>query len=119
MLKQRIITALILAPLAVWAILGLSHEMFRGLLMVVAAMAAWEWTRLLGWHSMTSRAVYVFAVLAIIVSLEVQLRNQLDVNAVLLVALCWWLLSLSMIMRYPAGSEFWRNNAFARAIAGI
>jgi len=119
MLKQRIITALILAPLAIWAILGLSHELFRVLMMVLAAMAAWEWSRLAGWQRIPGRIAYVAALLAIILSLEWQLRHQLNVHAILLVALGWWLLSLSMIVRYPAGSDFWRGHASARALAGL
>src|SRR5512139_3774279 len=119
MLKQRIITALILAPLAIWAILGLSHEHFRGLILVVAAMAAWEWSRLVGWHGVFARIAYVLAVIVVIVSLELQLRTQRNLDAVLLIALCWWLLSLSMVARYPLGSEFWRRHAVARALAGF
>lgn len=119
MLKQRIITALILAPLAIWAILGLSHEHFRMLILVVAAMAAWEWARLVGWHSTLGRSAYVIAVMAAIVLLELSLRRQCDVSGVLYAALAWWLLSLYLIMRYPAGVGVLQRHALARAITGL
>jgi len=119
MLKQRIITALILAPLAIWAILGLSHEYFRGLVLVVAAMAAWEWARLVGWHSIVGRSGYVLVIVAAIVGLEWALRGQCDVTPVLYVSMGWWLLSLYLVVRYPAGNNFIKNHALARALAGL
>ncbi|HEY0722116.1 MAG TPA: phosphatidate cytidylyltransferase [Gammaproteobacteria bacterium] len=119
MLKQRIITALILAPLAIWAILGLSHELFRLLMMVVAAMAAWEWARLVGWHSLPGRLAYVGLVTGAILVLELLLRQGSAVDGVLIAALGWWLLSLLMVVRYPAGREFWRSHTSARAVAGL
>ncbi len=119
MLKQRIITALILAPLAIWAILGLPHELFRLLMMVVAAMAAWEWARLVGWHSIPGRLAYLITVIGAIMVLEVLLRQGEAVGGVLIAALVWWLFSLVMVVRYPAGSDFWRHHALARAVAGL
>jgi phosphatidate cytidylyltransferase len=119
MLKQRIITALILAPLAIWAILGLSHEHFRGLMMVIAAMAAWEWARLVGWHGIAGRAGYVLATIAVIAGLEWALRGQCDVTPILYTSLGWWLLSLYMVVRYPAGVGLLQRHALARAVAGL
>jgi phosphatidate cytidylyltransferase len=119
MLKQRIITALILAPLAIWAILGLSHEHFRGLMMVVAAMAAWEWARLVGWHSIIGRSGYVLTTIAAIVVLELALRQQRDVSYVLFAALVWWLFSFYLVVRYPAGTGFLQRHALARTVAGL
>ncbi|HEY0635748.1 MAG TPA: phosphatidate cytidylyltransferase [Gammaproteobacteria bacterium] len=119
MLKQRIITALILAPLAIWAILGLSHELFRGLMAVVAAMAAWEWARLVGWHTIPGRLAYVALVAVALLVLELLLRQGSMVEGVLVVALGWWLIALLMVVRYPAGSAFWRDHSWARILAGL
>lgn len=119
MLKQRIITALILAPLAIWAILALSDELFRGLMLVVAAMAAWEWARLVGWQTLTRRIGYVLAVVAAIVVLEIMLRQQREVSAVLFAALGWWLLSFFLVIRYPAGNGLLQHHVAARAVAGL
>jgi phosphatidate cytidylyltransferase len=119
MLKQRIITALILAPLALWAILVLSPETFRAALMVIGAMAGWEWARLVGWEKPAARAGYVVLLLALMLVIELLLRSEHDMSFLLYAALLWWLTSLLMIVRYPAGSGLWRDSHLARAMAGI
>jgi phosphatidate cytidylyltransferase len=119
MLKQRIITALILAPLALWAILYLSNEGFRMALAVVAAMAAWEWSRLVGWVSQAARAGYVLLLVALLFCTELLLRGEHNIAYLLYISLLWWLTALVMIVRYPAGSDWWRENHVARALAGI
>lgn len=119
MLKQRIITALILAPLALWGILALSHEGFRIILAVIAAMAAWEWARLVGWTTPVARIGYVALITALMAFFELQLRANHSTVYLLYAALGWWLISLMMIIRYPSGSDWWRQNTLARALAGI
>ncbi|MFO8024949.1 phosphatidate cytidylyltransferase [Thiohalophilus sp.] len=59
MLKQRMITALILAPLLIWAIFSLPESGFVVLLLTVFSIAAWEWSRLSGLTQPGSRLFYV------------------------------------------------------------
>lgn len=47
-LGRRVITAAVLAPLAVAAVLGLETDLFRWVAAVVPLIAAWEWFRLSG-----------------------------------------------------------------------
>ncbi len=44
MLKQRVVTAVILAVGAIWALFGASADVWMWLIFAVAAIAAWEWT---------------------------------------------------------------------------
>jgi len=119
MLKQRIITALILAPLALWGILALSHQAFRDVVMVLVVLAGWEWARLVGWQKPVARIAYALLLLAGMISIELLLQRGIDVSLLLYVATLWWLVALVMIMRYPAGSNLWRHSQLARAVAGI
>lgn len=59
MLKQRVITALILAPLLIWAIFSLPESGFIVLLLAIFSIAAWEWGRLSGLKQPGSRLFYV------------------------------------------------------------
>lgn len=51
MLKQRLITAAILIPIVVWALLALSSGAIVIVFTLVAALAAWEWLSLMGSNS--------------------------------------------------------------------
>lgn len=51
MLKQRLITAALLIPLVVWALLALPTTVVTILFAAVAALAAWEWLQLIGFNA--------------------------------------------------------------------
>ena len=69
MLKQRIITASILAILIIWAVLKLPVAGFGVVLLLVILPGAWEWTRLASLSKIRDRMLYVGGVLAVIVAL--------------------------------------------------
>lgn len=118
MLMQRIITALILAPLAIWGILALPANAFSAIVAVIVLMGAWEWSRLLGWESMLMRGSYVLLTLLLIAALAwdmVFIQGQ----TVLVIAALWWLSVLFWLVTYPTGSDFWRKHLISRAIAGL
>ena len=60
-MKQRILTGLILAVIAVSFILLASGPLFAGLLAVVWLLAYWEWTRLIGMPLLVTRLLAVAA----------------------------------------------------------
>ena len=59
MLKQRIITALLLLPLVVWGVLGLPTGYFALALASVFLLCAWEWCRLSGFGGTGIRVGYL------------------------------------------------------------
>ncbi len=66
MLKQRIITALILLPIALggfFLLEGASFALFIGL---VVTLGAWEWARLAGFPAQSARVAYAAAVAAML-----------------------------------------------------
>ena len=64
-MKQRIVTALILAIVAVCLILLAPTSLFASVLVVVWAVAVWEWTGLIG---MRAAQVRIAAVLAVVLA---------------------------------------------------
>lgn len=56
-MKQRILTALVLAPLAIAAVLWLPTAWLMLLLGAVLLLGLWEWTRLIGLRSTSLRAL--------------------------------------------------------------
>lgn len=63
MLKQRIITAAILFPLAVWAVLALPQDFFSLMIALITLLAAWEWLNLINVASILKRSVFLFALI--------------------------------------------------------
>jgi len=63
MLKQRILTALILIPLVIAGIVYLPTSAIAIILAILMLQGAWEWSRMAGLQTQLERFVYVFAVL--------------------------------------------------------
>ena len=128
MLKQRILTALLLAPLALLAILFLPIEGFKYVVAGVILLGAYEWANMSG---ITVRifkgwfAIFIGVLLALLIY-SVDADNiwiQGELNSVyffvLQISAVWWLLSFFMIIAYPRYSDIWKNSRGIRATFGV
>ncbi|WP_448211080.1 phosphatidate cytidylyltransferase [Colwellia sp. MEBiC06753] len=128
MLKQRILTAVILAPLAIAAIFYLPLPFFGALLLAIMAIGAWEWGPLMGFAKKSRRLFFVFATISLIGSIWTFLppellwleKGQLQDNAVyiLWLAVAWWALSAILTFVYPRFSKFWSSHRSVRGVFG-
>ncbi len=100
MLKQRIITGVILAPLVVAGFALLDSLWFAVMVGFIVTLGAWEWARLVGVQSQGGRVSYALVVVLLLVGLY---QVALPPYVVLVPALAWWVLATSMILRYPNG----------------
>ncbi|MCY7294320.1 phosphatidate cytidylyltransferase [Alteromonas sp. a30] len=128
MLKQRIVTALILAPLALFAILFLPLQGFLLAVAVVMALGAWEWANLTGLTIGIFKSIYTVLILGICLFLTysipieaIWVQGQLNAvyRWILSVAALWWFISLALIIVYPRYNSFWRTSVFWRGSFGI
>lgn len=113
MLKTRIITALILAPIAIGGIFFLPPLGFALFTGAIITIGAWEWANMSGVTAPVARVVYAGVVAAVLYAL-------LDVPAVavLWLAVVWWLVCFLMVRSYPSGSGQW-GSLPVRAIMGL
>jgi phosphatidate cytidylyltransferase len=128
MLKQRILTALLLAPLALLAILFLPIEGFKYIVAGVIFLGAYEWANMSGitaWIFKGWFAVFIGVLLALLI-FSVDADNiwvQGELNAIyffiLQISVIWWLLSFFMILAYPRYSDVWKNSRGIRATFGV
>ncbi len=128
MLKQRIITALILAPAAISAIFYLPINYFAILLMAIIGIGSWEWARFMGLVDTVQRLGYAVVTSAIIAALWFLLPVdetwlvitgvQHDITSILWLSVLWWLFAAFLMFLYPKSSSFWANNKFIIAIFG-
>ncbi|MBU2869896.1 phosphatidate cytidylyltransferase [Colwellia sp. E2M01] len=128
MLKQRIITALILAPSVIAAIFYFPINSFATLLMAIIAVGAWEWARFMGLNNTSQRLVYVattctltallWAFLPIANTWLIAFGVTNEITSVLWVSVGWWLLAALLMFSFPKSSAFWANNKLIIAIFG-
>ncbi|MFT5314022.1 MAG: phosphatidate cytidylyltransferase, partial [Paraglaciecola sp.] len=128
MLKQRIITALILAPLVLFAILFLPLLSFELAVAGVLALGAWEWANMSGFTSPVSKSIYTALIAlacgGLIYFLPVDMiwyQGQLNslYRFILGLAALWWIVSLGMIIVYPKLSAIWSLSRVIRGLFGV
>jgi phosphatidate cytidylyltransferase len=114
MLRERVITALLLAPLVLLVIFWLPHAATMAALALLVIGAAWEWSAFPRFTQHSARILYVAVVAACIAAtwwFGVQ-RDEIDrlINA----ALLWWVFALIWVAIAPA-----RVNRTTAAGAGL
>jgi phosphatidate cytidylyltransferase len=115
MLRQRIITALLLLPLALGGFFLLQDLAFALFIGLVICLAAWEWAQLAGLGTQPLRIAYAAGVAVLLCLLY--LNPQLAA-VVLLLAMFWWLLALLLVVGYPQSARYWLG-AIPRLLIGL
>lgn len=113
MLKTRILTALILAPIAIIGIFFLPPLGFAVFTGVVISLGAWEWANMAGYSASAARIGY-----AALVAVTLAVVYQFPTLNVLWVGIIWWAVALLMVRSYPEGSALWGRPAI-RAVMGL
>jgi len=101
-LKQRLVTSLILIPLFVGAVLFLPAKIFISLVFTITLAAAWEWSRLAGMASLFSQIIYMLLLALGMAILWLFIGNPAVQYSILSIALAWWFYNLVLISRKRA-----------------
>ncbi len=118
MLKQRLMTAALLIPLFVWAILALPNQYFAILFGIVAIIGTTEWCRLADIPQGFLRGAYTAVMVVVFGLLWSTLVGNIDGIIILLGStVVWWIVILLMVLNYPKGNLL-QNRGF-KAIAGF
>lgn len=113
MLKQRLITALVLAPLLIWIIKLPDPIYFQILLVIVGIIGATEWVKLAQFNQIRHYAFFVALWLFFIIFMT------RSIFPIIVLSLTWWMFNLGFIFRYPKSQNFWYGNVYLRAINGV
>ena len=116
MLKQRILTGLILAPIMIGGIFYLPVPEFMLFIGAIAALGAWEWANLSGITNKAGRVAYAAIVASLLVALQYfDLEQEADV---LYAALVWWVFALLLVATHPKLSSLWKSTP-VRLLMGL
>ncbi|MRI34954.1 phosphatidate cytidylyltransferase [Endozoicomonas sp. OPT23] len=113
MLKERIITALILAPVALGCVLFLPPIAFSVVIALVIMLGGWEWANLAGFKEGWQR--YTFAA---VIGIACLLASVIPEVWVLAVAVIWWLLAFFMVKQYPESARYCESR-WLRLVMGV
>lgn len=102
MLKQRVITGVILAPLVLAGFVLLNPLGFAVMIGLIVGLAAWEWARLAGTRSQPGRVGYALVMVLFVAGLYF---DTSPAHFILGAAACWWVLATVLILRYPLGQK--------------
>jgi phosphatidate cytidylyltransferase len=114
MLKQRIITAVILVPLFLAFLFYTTPRGFYFISALIALGGAWEWTNLMGIHTLLGRFAYLTLMILIFVW-----ASFISLNTIFIIAFIWWIIAIVFIFMYPRASRWWGNGLYLRGLMGV
>ena len=121
-MKQRILTALVLAPLAICAILFLPTAAFMVLVAGLLLLGLWEWTRLVGMQGHARRAIWLLLHAALMAWLAWQDASGRDAIFpwICVLGVVWWCLATLWLARMNlAGAPSLRNRLLKLGIGSL
>lgn len=119
MLKQRLITALILAPLVIWGVLVMSNQTLMLLMALVVLVGGNEWSRLAGATGWLQRGGYLGVLALLMTGLAWLATRHQDWLLWLIAAnILWWLVVLVGVIRFNADQRL-QGLSLSQLIEGI
>ena len=115
MLRQRVLTAIVLVAVLLGVMLGLPPMATVWLVTILVLIGAWEWAAFTGKNSPGARATYTAVIAgALLVSLYLYASQPLFVRVVMIVARVWWFVAFLWVSLAPA-----RVRPVSAALAGL
>mgnify|MGYP003384644025 CR=1 FL=1 len=128
LLKQRILTALVIGPAAILAIFYLPLDYFALFLLALVSIGAWEWGPFMGVTSTIKRITFVATTMAFIAALwwfiplstlwSSHFVAHDTVISILWLSVAWWSISAILMLIYPKLTNFWSTSYTLRAVFG-
>lgn len=126
MFKQRVLTALILAPLALGAVFFLPPLGFLAFISLAFAIGAWEWA---GFCQLTtsgrvlftgvSLAIYGFCGWALPFALHWPIQTNLFAETLIWTGVIWWLLATLLVLSFKSTRRWWQGSTLLKVLMGL
>jgi phosphatidate cytidylyltransferase len=106
MLKLRVITAVILAPLIIWSVLAFSHRALAIEFALILSVAAWEWARLAGLKNNIACIAFAGVMLILMTLMTLLLHESMHwLPWVLYSNLLWWVIGFVLVVTFRMPPE--------------
>jgi phosphatidate cytidylyltransferase len=124
-LKQRIITAIVIAVIFLLVLFSLSPYVFSLAMAVAIIYAAWEWSDLSSISGIPLRLAYtaVLAVLLVVAAYILGLSAEGSIElgsgrSLLMTMVPWWAVALLWVQGYPSSAILW-GSSWVRGVMGF
>ncbi|SHO58582.1 phosphatidate cytidylyltransferase [Vibrio quintilis] len=123
-MKQRVITALILAPLVVLGIFQLPLTPFIIALSFVTLLGFWEWTQFIDskfCFSSLIPPVIIGSLGLYVITPQLSMTHDLSLLCalVLWIGSGWWIAASYLAMTYPASGKYWSESKLLKHLFGL
>ena len=119
MLRLRIISALIMAPLVILGIFTLDTTQFASVLALIMMGAAWEWSALIALPTLAARLMYLIFTALVLSIVWHYAQLEWLVQALLGLSLVWWLFALAWISRPEQWQRVTPLSTLVKSILGF
>ncbi len=127
MFKQRVLTALLLAPLALAAVFFLPLAGFAIFVAVAFLLAAFEWASFCGWQRPLVKCSYVAVTalglvgtyFALPSALQWPIGSNLFAESLIYLGILWWLIAVLLITSFNYSKVLWQHNTLLKALMGF
>jgi len=114
MLKQRLLTALILIPLFLLLLFKATMPVFCLVTGLIMIWGSWEWSFLMGVSRFPHCLFYPLVIVVLMLG-----ALALPIIPVLYIAAGFWCVAALLVLSFPASSGFWGTGYIIRALMGI
>lgn len=122
MFKQRIVSALVMIPIALGALFYFPEPYFLIAIAAISSTAMWEWGQMLRIKSNLVRILVAGLFFVLILSAGfflTSLQKAVINHMVLSVSMGWWLAAIGLILTYPKSGQIWSRSPFLTLLFGF
>ncbi|OOH91058.1 phosphatidate cytidylyltransferase [Pasteurellaceae bacterium 15-036681] len=127
MLKERVLSAIVMIAIALIALFWLSPLPFTLGLSALIVAGMWEWAQFAGFKRPASRAIIamvsgallLFPIMAATSYIQATRFLTDATTPILFVGCIWWIVALGLVVTYPKSSSLWAKSVSAKFIFGV
>lgn len=127
MLKQRILSAIVMIAVTLIALFVLSPLPFTLALATIVVLGMWEWAQFVGFKRPIARAIVALVTLALLIfpimasTDYIQAARFLTDETIPLLFLggVWWIIAILLVVSYPKSAAIWSKSISTKFIFGF
>lgn len=126
MLKERVLSAIVMIALVLGALFLLPPLPFTLALSALIVLGMWEWAQFVGFKRPIARAIVAFVTTCLLffpiiaATTQIQASRFLtdETTPLLFIGCIWWIVAFGLVVTYPKSDRVWAKSVSAKFIFG-